>query len=322
MATARQLAVASENNEIDASQHRAIEARKPKTALAAMAARLQVSEGGLMSTLKSTVFNKASDTEFMALVIVCNEYGLNPMLKEIYAFPAKGGGIVPMVSVDGWIRIMNSHPMFDGIEFDYINDQSGKTIAIEAIIHRKDRTRPIKVMEYLAECQGQTEPWKKAPFRMLRHRSLIQCARVAFGFSGIVAEGDEGEYIEGQIVDRQVSLPRQSIAEELDDEIPDHATGELRRDQRGMSEVDEETARELDAGRADVDHGDQYDGTDDSPAWAIPIVAIRQMLSAAKTPRDVAAADTAFIKIRAGLPDDVMIEMDGEIAAARARTRG
>lgn len=318
MSTARQLAIASENAAIDASVQRAVEAKARPSALGAMAQRLQISEKGLMNTLKSTVFSKASDNEFMALVVVCNEYGLNPMLKEIYAFPAKGGGIVPMVSVDGWIRIMNSHPMFDGIEFDYINDAAGKTIAIEAIIHRKDRNRPIKVMEYLAECQGQTEPWKKSPFRMLRHRALIQCARVAFGFSGIVAEGDEGEYIEGQIIDRQVSLPasRPSIAEELDDEIVDHQTGEVqRRDTRGMTEVDEETARELDQGRADADHGDQHDGSDGAP---MPLNDAVQHMLAAQTVIDLNARYNTYKDMFA---DDALIILSDERADREKQLR-
>jgi hypothetical protein len=45
--------------------------------------------------------------------------------------------------------------------------------------------RPVKVTEYLAECRRGTEPWKME-HRMLRHKALIQCSRVAFGFSGIV----------------------------------------------------------------------------------------------------------------------------------------
>jgi hypothetical protein len=108
----------------------------------------------------------------------------------MYAFPQKGGGIVPLVSVDGWIRIMNSHPQFDGIEFEDIPDEKGNLIAIEATIWRKDRTRPIKVTEYLDECKRNTEPWNKSPARMLRHRALIQCSRIAFGFSGIYDQDD------------------------------------------------------------------------------------------------------------------------------------
>jgi phage recombination protein Bet len=150
-----------------------------------MASRFNVEPAKLHETLKNTVFKGASDSEMMTLVVVANEYGLNPLTKEIYAFPAKGGGIVPVVSIDGWIHLANSHPQMDGVDFEFAHDEGGKLVSCTCIIHRKDRSRPVKVTEYLAECRRGTEPWKME-HRMLRHKALIQCSRVAFGFSGIV----------------------------------------------------------------------------------------------------------------------------------------
>jgi len=155
------------------------------SALQVMATNLNVEPQKLLSTLKSTVFKGASDDELLALVVVSNTYGLSPLLKEIYAFPAKGGGIVPVVSIDGWIHLANSHPQMDGMDFEFAHDEGGKLVSCTCIIHRKDRSRPVKVTEYLAECRRGTEPWKME-HRMLRHKALIQCSRVAFGFSGIV----------------------------------------------------------------------------------------------------------------------------------------
>lgn len=161
------------------------------SALALMASKINVEPAKLHATLKATVFKGATDEELLALVVVANTYGLNPLLKELYAFPAKGGGIVPVVSVDGWISMVNNHSQMDGMDFEDHRDDAGKLEAITCIIYRKDRNRPIKVTEYLSECRRNTEPWKMEN-RMLRHKALIQCARVAFGFSGIVDE-DEGE---------------------------------------------------------------------------------------------------------------------------------
>ena len=42
----------------------------------------------------------------MALLIVADQYGLNPFTREIFAFDDKRAGIVPVVSVDGWSRIL------------------------------------------------------------------------------------------------------------------------------------------------------------------------------------------------------------------------
>jgi phage recombination protein Bet len=167
-------------------------ATKPASALAVMAGRCNVEPAKLHSTLKNTVFKGASDDELLALVVVANTYGLNPLLKELYAFPAKGGGIVPVVSIDGWVSMANNHPQMDGMEFEHHNDEAGKLVAVTCRIYRKDRSRPVEVTEYLSECKRQTEPWKME-HRMLRHKALIQCARYAFGFSGITDEDEAAD---------------------------------------------------------------------------------------------------------------------------------
>lgn len=128
-----------------------------------------------------------------AFLVVANQYNLNPFIKEIYAFPGKGGGIVPIVSIDGWNTIINRQPQYDGVEFsDEVVD--GQLVSITAKIFRKDRSHPIMVTEYMSECKRGTEPWKQFPARMLRHKALIQAARYAFGLSGIY-DPDEAERI-------------------------------------------------------------------------------------------------------------------------------
>ena len=143
----------------------------------------------LIQVLKATAFKgQVSDAQMSALLIVASSYGLNPWTKEIYAFPDQNNGIVPVVGVDGWSRIINSHPQFDGMDFEQ-DDES-----CTCIIYRKDRTRPVRVTEYLSECKRGVKPWQSHPKRMLRHKALIQCARLAFGYVGIY-DLDEAERI-------------------------------------------------------------------------------------------------------------------------------
>lgn len=158
-----------------------------QSALAVMASRFNVEPTRLLETLKGTLMPKATNEEMLSFVVVANQYGLNPFTREIYAFPARNGGIQPVVSVDGWIKMMNSHPSFDGIQFT-TEDKDGKPWSVTATIHVKDRAHPVEVTEYFSECSRNTEPWKVNPRRMLRHKALIQCARIAFGFSGISDE--------------------------------------------------------------------------------------------------------------------------------------
>ena len=117
----------------------------------------------LLQILKSTAFKgQVTDAQMAALMVVANQYQLNPFTRELFAFPDKNNGIVPVVGVDGWSRIINSHPQFDGIEFEQDAD------SCTCIIYRKDRNRPIKVTEYMDECKRGTGPWQSHPRRMLR----------------------------------------------------------------------------------------------------------------------------------------------------------
>lgn len=175
--------------------------------LAKFAGRFGVEPNKMLTTLKATAFKgDVSNEQMMALIIVADQYGLNPWTKEIYAFPDKNNGIVPVVGVDGWSRIINEHPQFDGMEFvDGPVDKSGVPEWIECVIHRKDRGHAIRAREYLAECKRNTAPWQSHPRRMLRHKSLIQCSRLAFGYTGIY-DHDEAERIvdmgSAQVVDQ------------------------------------------------------------------------------------------------------------------------
>ncbi|MDV0844457.1 MULTISPECIES: recombinase RecT [Gammaproteobacteria] len=185
-----------------------------------MASRFGVDGDKFYATLKATAFKQRDGSEptheqMLALMVVAEQYNLNPFTREIYAFPDKQNkGIVPVVGVDGWSRIINDHPQYDGVEFVYTDKMvkmPGANVEcpewIECVIYRKDRSRPTRIKEFLDEVyrppfQGDGEygaytvngPWQTHTKRQLRHKVLIQCARVALGFSGIYDQ-DEAERI-------------------------------------------------------------------------------------------------------------------------------
>ncbi len=161
----------------------------------------------VMIILKDTAFKggNVSDAQMTALMVVADQYGLNPFTKEIYAFPDKGG-IVPVVGVDGWSRIINEHPQFDGLEF--VQDEKSCT----CIMYRKDRSHAIKVTEWLEECKRDNAPaWKSHPKRMLRHKALIQCARLAFGFVGIYDQDEAERIVEIDVHTGEIVKPAEKI---------------------------------------------------------------------------------------------------------------
>ncbi|HNU12798.1 MAG TPA: phage recombination protein Bet [Rubrivivax sp.] len=178
-----------------------------------LAAKLDMGTDGsdLIETLKATAFKgEVSNAQMTALMVVANQYGLNPWTKEIYAFPDKNNGIVPVVGVDGWARIINDNPQFDGMDFAQSDEMvrmpganSDAPAWIECAMYRKDRTRPVIIREYLDEVyrepfKGKFGPvigaWQTHPKRFLRHKAMIQCARMAFGYGGIFDQ-DEAERI-------------------------------------------------------------------------------------------------------------------------------
>ena len=170
-----------------------------KSVLVDMANRFGMEPKAFEATLRATVMpsnKEVTREQFAAFLLVAKEYRLNPLTKEIYAFPGKGDSIQPIVSIDGWMRMINNHPDFDGMEFEDSFDEAGVLVSITCKMYRKDRRHPVSVTEYMAECRRPTDTWQKWPARMLRHKAAIQAARYAFGFSGIYDEDEAARMID------------------------------------------------------------------------------------------------------------------------------
>jgi phage recombination protein Bet len=291
--TARGRAIARQDDSIQQNVAKIEEAkRRPPSALALMAARLGVSEGNLTNTLKATVFKNCSDAEFVALVIVANEHDLNPLLREIYAFPKKGGGIQAIVGYDGWIKIANRHPQYDGIEFDHIEDQNGNTKAVEGILYRKDRNHPTKKIVYLKEFKRNTEPWNTAPNHMLDVRCFCQTVRLGLGINLGVEGDDDVTAIEGEIEVRNIT-PQPTRAQMIDH---DPETGEI------IDTVTDDNPNAAE-GRADIDHGDQHDGSEDDAPYAATVADLLDRIAKAGTVIDAKAVEKDWRAHMEALPD-------------------
>ena len=187
--------------------------QRPKSILLTMASLYGMEPEAFEATLRATCSPSGRDgvknltrEEFAAFLLVAKQYDLNPLTKEIYAYPKKGGGIVPVVSVDGWINLINSHPQCDG--WDMTAQMDGAAlVSYTCSMFRKDRSHPVIVTEYLSECIRDTEPWKMK-HRMLRHKTLIQTGRYSFGFSGIYDEDEAERIVEARdVTPRRVAPP-------------------------------------------------------------------------------------------------------------------
>lgn len=209
------------------------EAPRQRGVIATMAARYDMDPVAFERVLRATVFPaEASKEHFAAFLLVAKEYDFNPLLKQIYAYPDKRGGVQAIVPIDGWLKIINDHPQYDGMEFMDRHDETGKLTAIVCRIYRKDRAHPTEVTEYMNECQRPTDPWKQWPARMLRHKAVVQAARYAFSYSGIVDPDETGRLIE--MGEAEIVPAAQTATAKTGEEVLDRMNA-LRRDLRSKT---------------------------------------------------------------------------------------
>ncbi len=282
----------------------AVVAQPRVSLLARIASRYNVDPKKLNSTLKATAFRQSggdhkqvTDEQMMALLVVADQYQLNPFTKEIYAFPDPGRGIVPIVGVDGWHRIINTHPDFDGMEFvvpdvatqpehwqTWQSLDSAKTAPdwIECVIYRRDRSHPIRAREYLDECyrppsvteRGKRNgPWQSHTKRMLRHKALIQCARMAFSFAGVYDEDEAERIIEGEVVVEAggTSAETEALVESLRERVD--AMERERPETPQEAPEDAETPETTAEGTSEAPRAAQAPESDDSPPDLARLVA-------------------------------------------------
>jgi hypothetical protein len=80
--------------------------------------------------------------------------------------------------------LIHRQPTFQGIAFNQSPEtEDGIPIWMECTIYRSDLTHPVTVREYYAELKTEHPMWSQMPNRMLRHKTLQQCARLAFGIA-------------------------------------------------------------------------------------------------------------------------------------------
>ena len=139
------------------------------------------------------------------LLMLSERLGLDPLNNEIYATEVtqeagKKARIVFVVGVDGWSKIINSHPQFDGMKFvESAPGDDELPLYIECTIFRKDRRVATSIREYMYEAHTGQGAWLTHPRRMLRHKAMVQCARACFGLGGVY-EPDEAERVSAALL--------------------------------------------------------------------------------------------------------------------------
>jgi len=238
------------------------EVKKPVNVMDEMAGMWKIEKEQLKRILIHTVIKpiktkdgklrNVTEEELYAFVLVCKEYGLNPLLKEIYAYPdTKSGSIIPVVGIDGWIKLGTRHPEYRSHKFTYpegemvkpsakakacypwmectveryVLDESGKRVTRTVTFPDGSSTSAYEVVEtthreYLDECfnggKNYANPWDTHTKRFLGWKTLIQTFREAFGFSGIKDEDEAKRIIEDKEDDAKDNNFMPQVAQQQD----------------------------------------------------------------------------------------------------------
>lgn len=132
----------------------------------------------MLLALRNTVAPGLTDPEFRLFAEMCRATGLNPATKEIWAIKA-GGRLQLMTGINGFLRIANSHPQFDGMEVSF--EWDGKQLVSCTVkVHRKDRKFPSVATAYWSEYAKQTPIWRTMPTVMLSKCAKSLAIREAF----------------------------------------------------------------------------------------------------------------------------------------------
>jgi hypothetical protein len=116
----------------------------------------------------------------LTLLRMVQSLHLDPLREEMGFAQYEDGQWQVFITIEGCSKLLNQHPQFNGLVFTQADTLlDGVPEWIECAIYRKDRLVPTTVREYLAEVRGENAIWQKMPRRMLRHRALQQCVRLA-----------------------------------------------------------------------------------------------------------------------------------------------
>ncbi len=121
------------------------------------------------------------DLTLITLMHMAKKHHLDPLSDEITILQYPDAKNHVFIPIHGWMKIVNQHPQFSGISLQQsAEEKEGIPIWMECCIYRNDRILPIVIKEYFDEVKSEHPGWKDLPRRMLRHRAIQQCARLAF----------------------------------------------------------------------------------------------------------------------------------------------
>lgn len=184
--------------------------------------------------IRRTVAKDANPDEFEMFMHLAKTYQLDPFQGEIFLWKYNGD-LTIMTSRDGYLKIANRHPEFDGLVSDVVHrgdnfkktpegvqhtygTDRGPIVGAYALVYRKDRKYPTYVFAPFEEYAADKKVWKQYPSAMILKCAESMALKRAFSVSGLVSR----EEMEVQEAPMKDITPNQSSLEDVPPELEEN----------------------------------------------------------------------------------------------------
>jgi phage host-nuclease inhibitor protein Gam len=97
-----------------------------------------------------------------------------------------------MAARDGYLRVANENPQFDGMKTVVERDAKGIPIKATCSVWRKDRSHPIECEAYYSEYKKGGNVWSTYPSAMISKVAEVLALKRSFSINGVVTEEEIG----------------------------------------------------------------------------------------------------------------------------------
>lgn len=144
-----------------------------------------------MSLLRNVIAKGCTEPEFKLLMYMANTYGLDPLLKQIWAVKRSDNApALIFAGRDGMLAIAHRSGHFDGMQSGVIYEGTGKDkkpVSAWCEIWRNDMSHSFKTEVPFSEYNTGFSVWKTNPSAMILKVAEAVCLRKAFSVSGLYA---------------------------------------------------------------------------------------------------------------------------------------
>lgn len=139
-----------------------------------------------MLLLRNVIAKGCTEPEFKLLMYMANTYGLDPLLKQIWAVKRnENQPALIFAGRDGMLAIAHRSGHFDGMQSGVIYDKDRKPVTAWCEIWRNDMTHSFKTEVPFSEYNTGFSVWKTNPSAMILKVAESVCLRKAFSVSGL-----------------------------------------------------------------------------------------------------------------------------------------